>query len=90
MIARMFLAAALAATMMAFGMTNSTVALDNKGIAPAAPRPTKMSPTKLSEGECTQLGGKVTTENYGICNSGRFCITVDENNKKHAVCISKM
>jgi putative hemolysin len=55
---------------------------------PAPAQPTKMSPTKLSESECTQLGGKVSTEELGVCNSHRVCQTKDENGKSHAVCIN--
>lgn len=90
MFTRGFLGFLLMAALLSLGTIGLTAAAERKGAAPTAARPTKLSPTNLSEGECSQLGGKVTAEDYGICNSGRFCITVDENNKKHAVCISKM
>jgi hypothetical protein len=46
----------------------------------------KKSP--LTKEECTRLGGEVKSA-IGICNSGQACVTVDENKKSHAVCISK-
>ena len=55
---------------------------------PVPVRPTKVSPTNLSESECTQLGGKVSTETLGVCNSSRVCQTKDENGKTHSVCIN--
>jgi hypothetical protein len=45
--------------------------------------------TPLSESECKDLGGSVIGESSGICNSGKYCKTVDENQKKHFVCIAK-
>jgi hypothetical protein len=43
----------------------------------------------LSEEECSKLGGKVENELMGLCLSGKYCATVDESGKNHAVCISK-
>ena len=87
---RLFLATALVGGMIGLSSNHPVIALDKKGDAPVAAKPTKMAPTNLSESECTQLGGKVTSESSGICNSGRFCSTTDESNKRHIVCISKM
>jgi putative hemolysin len=90
MMNRLILATVLIGGMIGLSSNHSAIALDKNGAAPIAAKPTKMSPTNLSESECTQLGGKLTSESSGICNSGRLCTTTDENNKKHVVCISKM
>lgn len=43
----------------------------------------------LTENECTDLGGEVNSDNgSGICNSGKYCGTIDQNGHKHRVCIS--
>jgi hypothetical protein len=57
-------------------------------------RPTKV-PTKgisrLTEEECTTAGGRVFSKgpNAEACQSGKTCITFDENKTPHSVCISK-
>jgi len=89
MTVRLSLAIRLAAAAMVLWMPHSAIALDKKGVEVAPKRPAKMSPTNLSEGECTQLGGSVGDIGYGICNSGRACVTLDENKNRHVVCISK-
>jgi hypothetical protein len=43
----------------------------------------------LTAGECTQLGGTVQSDGgTGICNSGKFCGTRDQNGVAHRVCIT--
>ncbi len=73
-----------------FSPLGSASAIERKGpiAGVAAPRPTKMAP--LTEGECTQLGGKVSSQaGAKVCTSGRYCVTKDENQEYHYVCISK-
>jgi hypothetical protein len=43
----------------------------------------------LTVSECTQLGGTVHKESYGLCSTGKFCGTVDQKGKTHRVCITK-
>src|SRR2546425_245377 len=43
--------------------------------------------TPLTNEECTQLGGTVKEAPVGVCNSGNYCETFDENNHRHNVCI---
>ena len=47
--------------------------------------PTK-SATPLTEDECKSAGGGVGP--YEDCNSGKVCMTTDQNHVNHAVCIS--
>ena len=42
--------------------------------------------TPLTNAECTALGGSLV--HFPICNSRQVCITVDQNQKQHLVCIS--
>jgi hypothetical protein len=81
--------ACLVVLLVAFAFTSSTFAVDRNNPLPVAPKPTRMAPAPLSSGECTQLGGTVSQENYGLCNSGKYCATRDQNGKAHKVCISK-
>jgi hypothetical protein len=87
---RLILATALISGMIALSSSYAAAAPPKYSAPPIVSKPAKMSPTNLSEGDCTDLGGKVSSESFGICNSGKLCLTVDENNKKHIVCISKM
>jgi hypothetical protein len=43
----------------------------------------------LTEGECTKLGGDVHIDIHAVCISGKYCLTTDEHQEKHFVCISK-
>jgi hypothetical protein len=71
--------------------TKPAMAAPAAKMAPAAP-PAGAAPASayLTEAECTKLGGSVVSESNGICNSGKFCATEDQNGKGHMVCISKM
>jgi hypothetical protein len=43
----------------------------------------------LTKQECGNLGGVVLSDNgTGVCNSGEVCVTKDQNNQLHRVCIS--
>jgi hypothetical protein len=59
-----------------------------KPVGPTRPAgPVRATP--LTEGECTTLGGTITTDlPPGVCNSGKACHTVDENKQVHNVCIA--
>ena len=81
------IAAAISGLGLILAVVAPVFALDKSNM-PAPVRPTKVSPTNLSESECTQLGGKVSTETLGVCNSSRVCQTKDENGKTHSVCIN--
>ncbi|HEV7253370.1 MAG TPA: hypothetical protein VGN97_09745 [Mesorhizobium sp.] len=52
-----------------------------------APRPTKGKVTisQLTAAECTTLGGSV--KDLDTCNSGKVCLTKDQNSKSHMVCL---
>jgi hypothetical protein len=65
----------------------SASAVERKNPVPKAPT-TKTIKT-LTVQECTNLGGTVNNETLGLCNSGKFCGTTDQNGKKHRVCITK-
>ena len=44
----------------------------------------------LTKAECLQLGGSVLSNaGTGVCNSGKFCHTTDQNGANHNVCISQ-
>jgi hypothetical protein len=73
----------------AFALTSPASAIDQAGTGRPAPVATKkMGPSKMSETECGGLGGKVV-EAVNICLSGKACMTKGEDQKDHAVCISK-
>jgi hypothetical protein len=86
--ARIFTSTALFVAIVA----GPALAIDNpKPTVPSAGQ-IKVGPSKLSETECTQLGGKSWKLPEGssqVCNSGRYCETTDQNGQKHAVCITK-
>lgn len=42
----------------------------------------------LSASECTNLGGKVYDDIYGVCASKKVCSTTDNKGANHAVCLS--
>ena len=43
----------------------------------------------LTTQECNNLGGLVFSDGgIGVCNSGEVCVTKDQNNQIHRVCIS--
>ena len=42
----------------------------------------------LSASECTNLGGKVYDDIYGVCASKKVCSTTDNKGGNHAVCLS--
>jgi hypothetical protein len=42
----------------------------------------------LTKDECTKLGGTLKDAPVGLCNSGQYCETQDENKNTHRVCIS--
>jgi hypothetical protein len=43
----------------------------------------------LDAGECTSLGGDVKDDKWGVCASGKVCVTVDNAGGYHHVCLSK-
>jgi putative hemolysin len=63
-------------------------------IAPKArPRPSvkatsTVGVSKLTQSECTQLGGEVKDSSAGVCNSNKVCVRTDQNNVTHRVCIT--
>lgn len=81
-------AVAIAAFGFCVAFSAPAFAVDKSNDKPVSVRPAKMSPTNLSESECAQLGGKVSTEQIGVCNSHRVCQTKDENGNGHSVCIN--
>ena len=73
----------------AFALISPASAIDQPGMGRPAPVTTKkMGPSKMSEVECGGLGGKVV-EAVNICLSGKACMTKGEDQKDHAVCITK-
>ena len=42
----------------------------------------------LTSDECTNLGGTVKDDIYGVCASKKSCATVDNFGNKHSVCLS--
>jgi hypothetical protein len=44
---------------------------------------------QFSAQECTDVGGQVLNESNGVCNSGHFCKTTDQNDQDHFVCLSE-
>lgn len=43
----------------------------------------------LTQQECRNLGGDVYSDSgSGVCNSGSLCVTKDQNNQVHRVCIT--
>jgi hypothetical protein len=83
--------AILAILGLAATLANAAYAIDKPSQLKAAP-PAKLSPSKLTKSECTQLGGAITdlhdAETANICNSGLACKTTDQNGKNHMVCIT--
>lgn len=68
-------------------------AAEKKVFAPATSKLKKKSYDNdivpLTKAECTSLGGEVHSDlGLGICNSGNYCGTVDQNGVKHRVCIT--
>ena len=73
------------------GGTMAPPATPGKPMGPTRPvkTPGKMTATPLTASECSALGGKVwTAQAAGICNSGKYCETTDQNGAKHAACIT--
>jgi hypothetical protein len=86
------LVVALLATCTCLANTSLAVEIKNH-----KPMDTKLKPSQkrvslpLSISECAQLGGTVNIDVVtGVCNSGMFCRTFDENGKRHEVCIREM
>jgi hypothetical protein len=53
-------------------------------------RPSVNTSEPLTDSECTKLGGTVSSTGPAVvCNSGKVCITVDQNKQEHLVCVSK-
>lgn len=64
------------AVLLASALVTSAGAISAGGVThPVTNPPLKMSPTPLTKGECTQLGGKVSTEATSVCRSGKGCTT---------------
>jgi hypothetical protein len=81
----LFVAALISASAVALPAS----AVDKPGGTQMAPVATKkMSPTKMSTQDCDGLGG-VLVAAVGICESGQLCKLTGENQKDHAVCITK-
>lgn len=54
-------------------------------------RPTKVvDASPLTAAECAHHDGEVVVDYAGVCASGFFCRTEDNNGKKHRVCLSKV
>jgi hypothetical protein len=71
------------------GGTMAPITTKPRGPAGPVRAPVAGKKAPLTESECTQLGGHLDLMLPGVCDSGKACITHDENNKTHAVCISK-
>jgi uncharacterized membrane protein len=71
------------------GWSSAAVSIEAQKPVVGTPPLAKIGPTKLTESECTQLGGTVNSLPSAICNSSRVCHTTDQNGNSHDVCISK-
>ena len=78
--------ACLATALLAVTPTLATSKPLGHGTVIAPVRPTI---AKMSESDCTGLGGTVRTDTDGLCLSGKVCDTTNEDHSKHHVCISK-
>lgn len=73
----------------AFALASPAGAIDKPGTQKIAPVATKkMGPVNMTKNDCDGLGGKIVAA-VGICQSGQLCKTTGEDNKDHAVCITK-
>jgi hypothetical protein len=68
--------------------TSSIVSVPGGVDANGYRRPGLAEATALSIKECHGLGGKVRTDAAGVCASGYYCETVDQDNTRHGVCLS--
>ena len=63
-------------------------------LSPKSPGGPRLAPglravaSALSASECTNLGGKVYDDPYGVCASKKLCNTTDNKGANHAVCLS--
>lgn len=54
----------------------------------AMPLATEVGPVKLTDSECTNLGGAVRSTMTKECSSGKVCRRADAEGVVHSVCIS--
>ena len=54
----------------------------------AMPLATEVGPVKLTDSECTNLGGTVRSTMTKECSSGKVCRRADAEGVVHSVCIS--
>lgn len=54
----------------------------------AMPLATEVGPVKLTDSECTSLGGAVRSTMTKECSSGKVCRRADAEGVVHSVCIS--
>ena len=54
----------------------------------AMPLATDIGPVKLTDSECTNLGGAVRSTMTKECSSGKVCRRADAEGVVHSVCIS--
>ena len=92
---------AMGLAMSALAEPPSNILAPRSGTVTSTPAPQRGRPTSLpqdmvntssplTEGECTRLGGTVQTGGAAVvCNSGKVCLTVDQNKQEHLVCVSK-
>ncbi len=71
------------AVLLASALATSATAIPVGGITHQSNQnlPMKMSPTPLTKDECTQLGGKISTEATAVCKTGKGCITTSSCGK---------